>query len=311
MKRYRIGVDLGGTNIAAGLIGDDHRILKKDSVKTRAPRPAEEIARDIGALCRRLCRDAGVEYDDVERIGVGSPGTISGGVVRMAENLGFENVPLADFVSRAAGKPVTLVNDGNAAAYGEMIAGCGRGSRSLVAVTLGTGVGGGIVVDGKIVEGFNGAGGEVGHIIVKAGGRRCACGCRGCLEAYCSATALIKATRRAMASHPESVMHRLAPTPDAVSGRTAFDGMRAGDPVAARLVDDFIAMLASGVVSLVQLFQPEVVCIGGGISHEGETLIEPLRRLVYEQVYPGVSFEKTKIVAATLGNDAGIIGAAG
>ena len=310
-KTYRIGVDLGGTNIAAGLVDADHRIVRKESIKTRVPRPAEEIAWDIGDLCRRLCAEADVPFGEIERIGVGSPGTIRDGVVRMAENLGFENVPLASLVAEATGKPVTLVNDGNAAAYGEMIAGCGRGSRSLVAVTLGTGVGGGIVVDGKIVEGFNGAGGEVGHIIVKAGGNLCACGCRGCLEAYCSATALIKATKEAMAAHPESFLHKLAPSPDRVGGKTAFDGMRVGDPVSIALVDEFITMLAAGVVSLVQLFQPEIVCIGGGISHEGETLIGPVRKLVYEQVYPGVSFEKTRIVAAELGNDAGIIGAAG
>lgn len=311
MGHYRIGVDLGGTNIAAGIVDEEFRLIHKGSVKTALPRPAEEIASDIDALCRRLCDEADIVFSDITRIGIGSPGIICKGVVSRADNLGFRDVPLADMVAKLTDKPVSLKNDGNAAALGELIAGSGKGRSSLIALTLGTGVGGGIVLDGKILEGFNGAAGEVGHIVIAAGGNPCACGNRGCLEAYCSATALKKATIEAMEAHPESLLHALAPTPDAVNGKTAFDGMRAGDAVAAQVVDTFITMLATGVASLIQLFQPEVICIGGGISKEGETLLTPLREKVWAQTYPGAGGARPLLVAATLGNDAGIIGAAG
>jgi len=311
MGHYRIGVDLGGTNIAAGIVNETNQIIRKGSVKTALPRPADAICRDIDGLCRRLCEEAGIAFAQIESIGIGSPGIICKGVVSRADNLGFRDVPLADMVSALTGKPVSLKNDGNAAALGELIAGSGVGCSSLVALTLGTGVGGGIILDGKIVEGFNGAAGEVGHIVIAAGGNLCACGNRGCLEAYCSATALIKATRKAMEDHPESLLHAFASSYDAVNGRTAFDAMRAGDAVAAAVVDEFITMLAIGVSSLIQLLQPEVVCIGGGISKEGEALLSPLREKVWAQTYPGAGGARPKLVAATLGNDAGIIGAAG
>ncbi len=310
MGQYRIGVDLGGTNIAAGIVDEHNRILHKGSVKTALPRPADAICRDIDLLCRHLCEEAGISFADITAIGIGSPGLIYQGVVRIADNLGFRNVPLADMVAALTNKPVSLKNDANAAALGELIAGSGRQCSSLIAVTLGTGVGGGIVLNGQIVEGFNGAGGEVGHIILSPNGNPCACGNRGCLETYCSATALIKATKEAMAAHPESLLNTLA-TPDTVNGKTAFDGMRAGDPVATQVVDKFITMLAYGVVTLIRLLQPEIICIGGGISKEGETLLAPLREKVWAQIHYGPDVARTKLVTATLGNDAGIIGAAG
>ena len=310
MEQYRIGVDLGGTNIAAGIVDDHYRILHKGSVKTALPRPAEAICQDIDGLCRRLCEEAGISFDDIEAIGIGSPGSISRGVVKRAGNLGFRNVPLADMVSALTNKPVSLKNDANAAALGELIAGSGKQCSSLIAVTLGTGVGGGIVLDGKIVEGFCGAGGEVGHIVVSPNGLPCTCGNRGCLEAYCSATALIQATKEAMIAHPESLLNTLA-TPDTVNGKTAFDGMRAGDPAATEVVDTFITMLSYGVVSMIRTIQPEVICIGGGLSKEGETLLAPLRDKVWAQIRCDTEEARTKLVVATLGNDAGIIGAAG
>jgi glucokinase len=310
MAHYRIGIDLGGTNIAAGIVDEDFRLIRRASIKTAIPRSAEEITDDIAALCRRLCEEEGIDFADIEKIGIGSPGIILNGVVKAAENLFFFNVPLAKMLEERTGKPVVLRNDGNAAALGELVAGSGKGCQSLVAFTLGTGVGGGIVIDGKVIEGFNGAAGETGHIIVKAGGRPCACGNKGCLEAYCSATAIKKATREAMEAHPESYLHTLAPTPDAVNGKTAFDGKRAGDPAATQVVDEFIEMLAVGVASLIQLLQPQVVCIGGGIAKEGEYLLEPLRERVRVLTYADTLEENPVIVGATLGNDAGIIGAA-
>lgn len=309
MRKYKIGIDLGGTNIAAGIVDENYKIIQKASVPTNLPRSAEEIVADMAELSQRLCESAGVSFkDEIESIGVGSPGIILNGVVLQADNLKFKNVPLADMMSKATGKPTTVKNDGNAAAYGEFIAGCGKGKKSLVAITLGTGVGGGIIINNHIVDGCGGSGGEVGHVIVKAGGRKCVCGNRGCLEAYCSATALKKDTVKAMKQNPESMLWMVAKNPDSVSGRTAFDAMKLGDKVAKDLVDAYIGYLAAGVASLVNLFQPEIVCIGGGIGNEKESLTNPLKEHVKEL---SCSFEGvgTEIVAATLGNDAGIIGA--
>ncbi len=313
-KEYAIGVDLGGTNIKAGLVnlnGEKPEIVLKRTVPTLIPRPAGEICEDIAALCRRLCAEAGIGLSDIERIGVGSPGSVSGGIVHGAENLDFHEVPLRDMIGNLIDEkiPVTLENDANAAAYGEMIAGCGRGARSLVAITLGTGVGGGIITDGRILEGHNGAAGEIGHIIINRGGRLCGCGCRGCLEAYCSATALIAITREAMEAHPDSLLRSVA-SGGTVDGRTAFDAARLGDPVARGIVEDFIDNLAAGTASVIQMLQPEVVCIGGGISKEGEALVAPLREKVHGMVYPEADIHMTEIRTAELGNDAGIIGAA-
>ncbi len=311
MGRYRIGIDLGGTNIAAGILDDSLSLIAKASVPTKAPRPAEEVCRDMADLCRRLCREAGglSPEEDILSVGIGSPGIISGGVVLRADNLGFRNAPLVLLMSRLLGKPVTLRNDGNAAAYGELVAGCGQGCRSLVAVTLGTGVGGGIVLDGRILEGCAGGAGEVGHIITHAGGRRCACGKRGCLEAYCSATALIGSTIRAMENNPDSLLWEAARSTSLVNGKTAFDAMRLGDPVASAVVEEFILDLATGVSNLINLLQPEILCIGGGISREGETLLAPLRAKTAGLLCAPEN-SATRIVAASLGNDAGIIGAA-
>jgi len=213
-------------------------------------------------------------------------------------------------VAKLTGKPVSLKNDGNAAALGELVAGCGKGKSSLIAVTIGTGVGGGVILNNTIIEGFNGAAGEVGHIIIEAGGRPCGCGSCGCFETYCSATALIRDTKEAMAAHPESILHTLAPTPDDVNGKTAFDGMRLGDETASAVVENFISMLAVGVSSLIQLLQPEIICIGGGVAAEGDYLLLPLREKVVAKTLAGADGMRTTIVAATLGNDAGIIGAA-
>jgi len=310
MNAYRIGVDLGGTNIAAGLVDENYCILKKKSIKTNLPRTAEAVCEDIAALCRTLCEEADIAFDDIAHIGIGSPGIICRGVVNSAANLGFHNAPVADMVAKLTGKPVSLKNDGNAAALGELVAGCGKGKSSLIAVTIGTGVGGGVILNNTIIEGFNGAAGEVGHIIIEADGRPCGCGSRGCFETYCSASALIRDTKEAMLAHPESALHTLAPTLDEVNGKTAFDGMRLGDKVATAVVENFINMLAVGVSSLIQLLQPEIICIGGGVAAEGDYLLLPLREKVVAKTLAGADGMRTTIVCATLGNDAGIIGAA-
>ena len=312
MFMYYLGVDLGGTNIACAVVTQEGEILGKSSIPTSLPEKPEVIAERIVDCCRLAVEASGVGLEDIASVGIGTPGIANSqtGIVEYSCNLGFQNTPLAQMVSHPLGKPVYLENDANAAALGEYAAGSGRGCHSLVAITLGTGIGGGVVMGGRLLTGFNFAGGEIGHFVMRHDGEPCSCGRRGCFEAYCSATALIRQTRRAMERTPESLMWQEAPSLDDVNGRTAFDAMRLDDPAAKAVVDQYIAYLADGLTSIVNIFQPEILCVGGGICNEGETLLAPVREIFDREDYARDSQRRTSIVRATLGNDAGIIGAA-
>ena len=310
-----IGIDLGGTNIAVGVVDNDCKIIGRAVTKTRAERPASEIVADMAATARQAVENAGLTMDDVEAVGVAAPGSVNPetGVIEYANNIGFLNTPVGSELTRLLGKPVTLGNDANLAAYGELIAGAGKEANSMIAVTLGTGVGGGIIIDRKVYTGFNFAGAELGHFVIVENGEKCTCGLNGCLEAYASASALIRQTKEAMRQNPDSKMWELCGgNLDEADGRTAFDAMRAGDAAGARVVDTYIGHIATGVISIINIFQPEIVCIGGGICNEGETLMAPLREKVFGSVYNRSADpnRQTKLVCASLGNDAGIIGAA-
>ena len=308
--RYCIGVDLGGTNIAVGLIDLDGKvILHKKSVKTRAPRPCVEISEDIKELCLALCEMEGIDLSLVEWIGIATPGIVKSGVVVEAVNLGWKNEHFGEILAQMTDRPTFVANDANAAAYAEAKWGCGVGENSLIAVTLGTGIGGGIILDGKIWEGFNGFAAELGHMVIDVGGRRCACGLRGCLEAYCSATALVHETRRMMKLYPDSLLWEVAKGDlDNVDGRTAFEALAMGDSAAHQVIHDFVNYLAIGIANIINVFQPSVVCVGGGISGQGEELMRPLReRLKYTSF--GTKDMRTRVEAAVYKNDAGIIGA--
>ena len=308
--RYCIGVDLGGTNIAVGIIDlDSKQILRKTSAKTRAPRPCREISEDIKGLCLTLCREEGVELSDMLWIGIATPGIVKKGVVVSAVNLGWTNEPFGEILSEMTGRPTFVANDANAAAYAEAKWGCGVGAESLIAITLGTGVGGGIILNGKIWEGFNGFAAEIGHMVIDVGGRRCGCGLRGCLEAYCSASALVGETKRMMKLYPDSKMWQLVKGDiDRVDGRTAFFANRENDMAASQIIYDFVNYLAIGLANIINIFQPSVVCLGGGISGQGEELMKPLRdRLRYTSF--GTKDSNTRVEAAVYKNDAGIIGA--
>lgn len=309
--RYCIGVDLGGTNIAVGLVRlDSKSIVRQFSIKTKAPRSCESISEDIADVARKICYKEGIKLSAVEWIGIATPGIVKNGVVTKAFNLAWQNVELGKILSSVTKRPTFVANDANAAAYAEAMWGSGQGAKSLLAFTLGTGVGGGIVIDGKIWEGTNGFAAEFGHTILVPGGRTCVCGKRGCLEAYCSATAFVKETKRVMRLYPESLMWKeVEGDIERVKGRTAYKAMEAGDKYAELVVNDFIDSLAVAVENAVNMFQPDVVCIGGGISREGETILEPIRERVARRTF-GIDGKRTKIVAAEFKNDAGIIGAA-
>lgn len=308
---YSIGIDLGGTNIAAGLVDlDNRKIVQSMSVKTRAPRPVGAIADDIAAQIHTLCEKQGIGEEHVTWVGVATPGIVQKGVVLSAVNLGWENAPLgAEVARRSAVHRCYVANDANAAALGEALWGCGQECASLIAVTLGTGIGGGIILNQKIWEGFNGFAAEVGHMIIEKDGRPCACGKCGCMEAYCSATALIRDTKERMARTPDSLLWKICPDLASVSGKSAFVAAARGDFAARAVVHDFIESLAVGISNLINIFQPDVVCVGGGISREGDNLIVPLRQRVRALTF-GAGEVRTRVVAATLQNDAGIIGAA-
>lgn len=309
---YKIGIDLGGTNIATAVVTDDFQIIGKANLPTNAPRAAEAIARDMAKTVEMAIADAGISKKEIDWIGVGSPGAVNvaDGVIEYSCNLEFHSVPLRAMIEELTGIKCYLENDANAAAYGEFLAGAGKGVSDFIAVTLGTGVGGGIIIKNKIFSGSNCFGGELGHMVIRYNGVQCGCGRRGCWEAYASATALINQTIAAMKEDPSSKMWEIAPELSQVNGKTAFDGMRMGDETAAKVVDQYIRYVACGIADIINVFQPELICIGGGISKEKDNLILPVKKYVSEEVYTKFAKKQTEIKAAQLGNDAGIIGAA-
>lgn len=305
-----IGIDLGGTNIAAGLVTADGKIIAKDSVPTLPQRGWKYVVNDMADLTKRITADAGYEMSDVKAIGIGSPGTIDtdNGVVVFAANIGMEKTPVAAELGKYLGIPIHMENDANAAAYGEYKV-CGHDIDNFVFITLGTGVGGGIIIDRKIYRGFNSAGGEIGHTTLISGGEECTCGRRGCYEAYASVTALRSQTARKAKETPDSALNEWIAKYGGVSGRTAFECAAMGDSAAKEVRDKYIEYVAEGIVNVVNIFQPELVAIGGGISKEGDVILGPLRRHVDKYDF-NKFMPKTEIQIAKLFNDAGIIGAA-
>ncbi len=310
---YYIGVDLGGTGIKVGIVDENGKIVKKDSVPTGAYRPADEIIKDMAGLCKKLMAEVGLTLEDIKYAGIASPGSVDAdnGVLVYANNLPFENYPLAAKFSEFSGiEKVYIENDANAAAKGEAEMGAAKGCANSVMITLGTGVGGGIIIDKKVYSGHNYAGAELGHTVIQVDGAQCSCGRRGCWEAYSSATGLINMTKAKMNEAADSKMWEIAGSLDKVNGKTAFDAMRMGDIAGIEVVDKYIKYLACGLVNMINIFQPEVIVIGGGVCKEGENLTVPLQKYIDREDYARNNKKRTNVKIATLGNDAGIIGAA-
>lgn len=314
---YYIGVDVGGTNIACGIVDDEMNIIARSKVKTNSrgkdgESPGyEEILDEIKHVVNLACDEAGIAPSAAHSIGIGCPGTCDNehGIVEYANNLRFNNSPLKADMEKAFGVPAYLENDANAAAFGEFVAGAAKGSKNAVVITLGTGVGAGIIIDGKIYRGSNCAAGELGHMVIVMDGLPCTCGRRGCFEAYCSATGLIHMTTQASELNPESIMTKMIHEDGKISARTAYKALKAGDPVGKAVTDQYVKYLACGIANTINIFQPDILCIGGGVCNEGDTLLLPLKAAVAERVYTKNSVKNTEIVICSLGNDAGIIGA--
>lgn len=311
---YTIGIDLGGTNIVAGVLNENQDIISKASIKTNLPRGSNEIISDLGKAVFEALEKSGVSKEQIKYVGVGTPGAVdtNAGIVEYSCNLNFHNLPMAAELEKILNIPVYIENDANCAALGEQVKGAGKGASSFVAVTLGTGIGCGIVIDGKLVSGVNGTAGEVGHMSINPNGVKCTCQRLGCFEAYASATALISQTKAALNGDIEKrsiIWDLIGEDLDKISGKTAFDAKDKGDKLAEKIIDNYIGYLACGITNIVNIFQPEILCIGGGLCNQGDSLIEPLKEIVYKERYSIYSSKQTKIVRATLGNDAGVIGA--
>lgn len=307
---YRIGIDLGGTNIAVGVVNERHEIVSHTSVPTLAHRSPEAVIADMGHAVQAALDQAGITAADCASIGVGSPGTCDSdrGVVVRAYNLGWYEVPVCQMLTERFGIPARLSNDANCAALAEYVAGAGVGCRNMVLITLGTGVGGGIIIDGKIYAGMRSAGAELGHTVLVLDGEPCTCGRRGCWEAYASATALIRQTGQAALAHPESLLASI-PAQD-INGRTAFDAAEQGDAAARAVVARYCEYVAAGLTDLVNALAPERILLGGGISRQGESLLGPVREYVAAHCFGQRQGAIPVIAEAKLGNEAGIIGAA-
>ena len=305
-----IGIDLGGTNIAVGLVDENSKIVLKKSTPTLRERDYTEIVKDMAELSKKVVKEAGYDISDIKAVGIGTPGTTDNehGLVLYCNNIAMRNAPLAKEFKKHLDVPVTLINDADAAAYGEYCA-IGKKMHSFILVTLGTGVGGGIILDGKIYDGFNHSGGELGHTTLYVDGKKCTCGRKGCLERYASVTALGEQTKEMMNKHPESMMHDWVRKSGRISGRTAFECAKRGDKAAIEVKEQYIKYVAEGVCNFVNIFQPEMLVIGGGISKEGNELLIPIKKFVKAFDY-NKDEPKTEIKIAQLFNDAGIIGAA-
>ena len=310
---YYIGIDLGGTNIAGGIVNETGKIVHKGSISTFRERPYQEILKDMAFLALRIIKESGIDKEEIKAIGVGSPGTPNSaeGILIYNNNLNFKNVPIRTELQKYINLPVLLDNDANCAALAESVAGAASGVADSVTITLGTGVGAGIVINHKIYSGFNYAASELGHMVIMVDGDQCTCGRKGCWEVYASATGLIRQTKVAAEQVPDSLIHKLVQGDlTKVNAKIPFDAAKANDTTAKQVVSQYIKYVATGLINIINTLQPEVIVIGGGVSKEGDYLLNPLHELINQEAYCHEWIPQTQIKIAQLKNDAGIVGAA-
>ncbi|MDR0222097.1 MAG: ROK family protein [Oscillospiraceae bacterium] len=312
MAKYYIGADIGGTNISVGLTDDKYKILHKLAIKTEKESGYGIIVKNIAAAVGELIAVSKIPFKKIEWLGAGCPGICNKdkGELEWSNNLNWRNVPLLNDLEALTGLPSHIDNDANAAAYGEFLAGAAKGTKSAVIITLGTGVGSGIILNKKIYYGANFAGGEIGHTVIEVDGYECTCGRKGCFEAYSSATGLVRMTKEALEKDKGSKMREIVDANGKISARTAFAAAKLKDKSGKEVVQKYIKYLAAGITNVVNTFQPDIVCLGGGVCGEGDNLLIPLKKLVKAEVFSKNSEKNAEIAICKLGNDAGIIGAA-
>lgn len=309
---YYIGVDVGGTGLKAGVVDEQGKILATAKCPTGVERGYGPVIADMARICNEAVEKSGVSMEDVKAIGVGIPGIQdpATGLIPFCTNLGWHQVPLVSEMQKYIDKPVYVDNDATVAGLAESVAGISAGASTSIFVTLGTGVGGGIIINGKPYSGPHGVASEIGHMMTVAGGEQCTCGNCGCWERYASATAIIREGRKFAAEHPDCAIAKAVDgNLDAIEAKTVIDLAKAGDPDAVALFDNYVTHLCVGLVNLINLYDPEIIALGGGVSHAGQFLLDAVNAKL-----PSMVFYKTmpyaRIELATLGNDAGIIGAA-
>ena len=306
-----IGIDIGGMSIKGAAVDSNGRVYEKFSMPFIKGEPGEETIRKLAEIVKEYIAANGLE-NKITGIGLGSPGTldIKNGIVNYANNLGWEDLHVADIFHEVVPYPVRLTNDANAASLGEAKFGAGRSYESIIMLTLGTGVGGGIIINGKLYEGNQGKGAELGHSVIVVDGEQCTCGRKGCLETYASATALIRETKKAMHNNRRSMLWKLCPDIDLVSGKIPFEAAKKGDKVAIDVLDNYIKYLGEGILNFCNIFRPNVIVLSGGIANAGDYLFDRVNKYVKDRNYGYKMTPEVKIVPAELGYDSGKIGAA-
>ena len=306
-----IGIDIGGMSIKGAAVDSNGRVYEKFSMPFVKGEPGEETIRKLADIVKEYIVANGLE-NKIAGIGLGSPGTldIEHGIVNYANNLGWENLHVADIFHEVLPYPVRLTNDANAASLGEAKYGAGKSYNNIIMLTLGTGVGGGIIINGKLYEGNEGKGAELGHSVIVVDGEQCTCGRKGCLETYASATALIRETKKAMLSNRRSLMWKVCPDIDLVSGKVPFEAAKQGDKVAINVLDNYIKYLGEGILNFCNIFRPNVVVLSGGIANAGDYLFDRVNKYIKDRNYGYKMTPEVKVVPAELGYDSGKIGAA-
>ena len=306
-----IGIDIGGMSIKGAAVDSNGRVYETFAMPFIKGEPGEVTIRKLAETVKEYIKSFGLE-DKIVGIGIGSPGTldVKNGVVEYANNLGWNNLPVARLMNKILPYPVRLTNDANAAALGEAKYGAGEEYNNIIMLTLGTGVGGGIIIDGKLYEGNLGKGGELGHAVIRVDGEQCTCGRKGCLEAYASASALIRDTKRAMLANEQSLMWAICPDVDMVGGKVPFEAAKQGDQTAIEVLDNYVKYLGEGILNYCNIFRPEVVVLSGGIANAGDYLFSRLNKYVRDRNYGYKMTPEVKILPAELGYDSGKIGAA-
>ena len=306
-----IGIDIGGTSIKGAAVDCNGKVYETFSMPFIKGEPGALTIRKLASLVKDYISRLNLEKE-VIGIGIGSPGTlnVAEGVVEYSNNLGWNQLRVADIIHETLPYPVRLTNDANAAALGEAKYGAGKEYSNIIMLTLGTGVGGGIIIDGKLYEGNLGKAGELGHVVVQVDGEPCTCGRKGCLEAYASATALIRETKKAMLEHKESLLWKFCPDINGIGARTTFDAAKEGDSVAIELIDNYVKYLGEGILNYCNIFRPEVIVLSGGVANAGDYLFNKLNAYVKERNYGYKETPEVKILPAKLGYDSGKIGAA-